>query len=532
MSEFEPTKSPNKKVEYTEEQLLELIRCSTDPFYFIEKFVKVQHPTKGMIPLILFDYQIDMVNGFNGHQNCIVLTARQLGKTTVAAAYLLWYAMFKDDQTILIAANVFRQALEIMERIRTMYENCPDYIRAGVPSYNKTSIKFDNGSRIVAQATTPNTGRGMSISLLYVDEMAFAPPKMIEDMWVSLSPTLSTGGKSIITSTPKTDVDMFAKLWFGAIDTTDEFGNPDPSCQNGEGRNGYFSVLATWDRHPDRDAEWAAKEEAKIGKAKFAQEHCCQFVSDDETLIDSMILKDLKAMKEPAFYTGTVRWYQEPLPNRSYLVALDPSLGTGGDFAAIQVFSLPDMMQVAEWQSNKTPPRGQIRTLMQILHTIDGDLREDPEQHGDPEIFWTVENNSIGEALLVIIEDTGEDRFPGQMVNEKKKKGQTRRFRKGMTTDNRRKLSACARLKSLVESRRMTINSNNLITEFKNYVSSGASYAAKRGMTDDLVASCLLIARMLDVVIDWSQGAEMLRERIDDDELFDTDPEFAPMPTL
>ena len=531
MADFEPTKNPHKKVEYTEGQLLELIQASTDPFYFIAQYVKVQHSTKGMVPLALFPFQYDIIRGFHEHRNCIVLTGRQLGKTTTAAAYLLWSAMFNDDKTILIAANVFRQALEIMERIRTMYESCPDHIRAGVVSYNKSSIKFDNGSRIVAQATTPNTGRGMSISLLYVDEMSFAGAKMIEDMWTSLSPTLATGGKAIITSTPKSDVDMFAKLWQGANNNTDEFGNPDPICVNGEGKNGYFPVLVTWDKHPDRDQKWADEEEAKIGKAKFAQEHCCQFVTSDETLIDSMVLRDLKFKSEPAFYTGTVRWYTEPLPNRSYLVALDPSLGTGGDNAAIQVFSVPDLVQVAEWQSNRTNTRGQVRTLLQILHTIDEELRSNPEQHGDPEIFWTVENNTIGEAVLVVIEDTGDDRFPGQMVNEKKKKGQMRRFRKGMTTDNRRKLSACARLKSLIESGRMVINSNNLGIELKNFVASGASYAAKRGCTDDLVSASLLIARMLDIVIDWSQGAEILRERIGDDELF-SDPDSAPMPTV
>ena len=529
MAEFEPTKTPHQKSEYTQEQLLELIQCEADPFYFIEKFVKVQHSTKGIVPLDLFPFQYDIIRGFHEHRNCVVLTARQMGKTTTAGAYLLWYAMFNPDKTILIAANVLRQALEIMHRIRTTYELCPDHIRAGVLAYNKSSIEFDNGSRIVAQATTPNTGRGMSISLLYVDEMAFAAPGLLEDMWTSLSPTLSTGGKAIITSTPKTDVDMFAKIWKGANDLTDEYGNP--NSENGEGRNGYYAVSATWDKHPWRDEKWAAEEEAKIGKAKFLQEHCCQFVSDDETLIDSLSLTSMKYMEEPAFYTQTVRWYVEPEPNRTYLVSLDPSLGTGGDFAAIQVFMLPEMEQVAEWQNHNTPARGQVRTMMQILHTLDGELREHPEQHGDPEIFWTVENNTIGEAVLQIIEDTGEDRFPGQMVNEKKKKGQTRRFRKGMNTDNRKKLSACVKLKSLIESGRMTINSRNLVTELKNYVATGASYAAKQGTTDDLVSATLLITRMLEVVADWAGGNEAIKEAIGDVELFgDSDDE--PLPTV
>lgn len=363
------------------------------------------------------------------------------------------------------------------------------------------------------------------------DEMAFSAANILEEMWTSLSPTLAaTKGKSIITSTPKSDVDMFAKLWFGANDNTDEFGNPDPNCLNGEGKNGYYPFMSTWKDNPTRSPEWATKEIAKIGKAKFAQEHECEFVTDDSTLIDPMFLSQLKVMREPLFYTGTVRWYEEPQPNTSYLVGLDPSLGTGGDNAAIQVFSLPDLVQVAEWQSNVTVPRGQVTTLMQILHTLDGELRDHPDQQGEPEIFWTVENNTIGEAILVIIEDTGEDRFPGQMVNEKKKRGQVKRFRKGLTTDNRKKLAACSRFKSLIETGRLRVNSNNLLTELKNFVSSGASFAGKRGVTDDLVMATMLIVRMIDIVIDWTDGADILRERIGDDELFGNDE--PPLPTV
>ena len=92
---------------------------------------------------------------------------RQTGRTTTAAGYLLWRAMFNPDSTILIAAHKYTGAQEIMQRVRYAYELCPDYIRAGVVSYNKGSIDFENGSRIVSQTTTETTGRGMSITLLY-----------------------------------------------------------------------------------------------------------------------------------------------------------------------------------------------------------------------------------------------------------------------------------------------------------------------------------------------------------------------------
>jgi hypothetical protein len=246
----------------------------------------------------------------------------------------------------------------------------------------------------------------------------------------------------------------------------------------------------------------------------------CKFVTDEETLIDPLCLSRLRSIN-PAFYTKTVRWYIEPLPNRTYLVALDPCMGTGGDYAAVQVFMLPELIQVAEWQHNTSDPRTQVRTLLEMLHTLSAELAENPEQQGEPTIFWTVENNSIGDTILHIIEDTGEDKFPGVIVNEKKRRGQRRRFRKGMTTTNTTKLSSCARLKSLIESDRMIINSQQALKELKSFVARGQSYAAKPGTHDDLVSALLLIVRMLDQVIAMGEtdGGD-LKDGVDMEELF------------
>lgn len=331
------------------------------------------------------------------------------------------------------------------------------------------------------------------------DEFAFVPPNIASDFWVAIQPVLSTGGGCIITSTPKNDEDQFAKIWKEANMNTDEYGNPRP---DGLGINHFFPMKVVWSQHPERDETWAAPFRASLGPAKFAQEMECEFVSDDETLIDSILLSTLKG-QDPDFYTGQVRWYQEPEPNHTFLVALDPSLGTGSDAAAIQVFQVPGMVQIAEWQHNKTPPKGQIRILMQILYMLVQTLGDDPRQEGDPMIYWTVENNTIGETVLQVIEDTGEHNFPGVLVSEKKKKGSTRRFRKGLYTSSNSKLNACAKFKSLMESGRMTVKSSQLIREMKNFVGNGVSYSAKSGEHDDLVMATLLTVRLLDNVLRW-----------------------------
>ena len=243
-------KTPYQKEEYTPEQLMELAKCMKDPLHFIENHVWIQHPTKGRMYFHLFDYQRELIDAYHNHRYSIALISRQMGKSTAAAAYLLWYSMFNQDQTILIAAHKYSGAQEIMSRIRFAYELLPDYLRAGAVSYNKGSIEFDNGSRIIAQATTDNTGRGLSISLAYLDEFAFVRPSIAREFWTALSPTLSTGGKCIITSTPNQDDDQFAQIWREACKTIDEYGN-----ETETGKNGFKSYSADWKHHPDRDQE-------------------------------------------------------------------------------------------------------------------------------------------------------------------------------------------------------------------------------------------------------------------------------------
>jgi hypothetical protein len=488
------TKTPYLKEEYTTDQLIELAKCANDPKYFMINHCYIQHPTKGRMKFDLYDYQLGLVDTYHNNRYSIAMLARQMGKSTAAAGYLLWYAMFVPDQTILIAAHKYSGAQEIMQRIRFAYETLPNYIRAGVTSYNKGSLEFDNGSRIIAQATTDNTGRGLSISLAYLDEFAFVRPSIAREFWTSLSPTLSTGGKCIITSTPNQDDDQFAQIWREANKNIDEYGN-----ETKTGKNGFAHFLATWEAHPDRDAVWAAQEQGKIGEERFRREHNCEFIAFDETLIDSLHLAKMEA-KEPYAKQGQVRWYRPVVRGKLYLLSLDPSLGTGGDAAAIQVYELPGMNQVAEWQHNKTPVQQQIKILQQIARYID------TETKSHSEIYYSVENNTLGEAALVMLEQIGEENIPGTFLSEPKRTGLGGR-RRGFTTTHKSKLAACAKLKYWVESGKIDISSKNLLRELKTFVARGNSYAAKEGETDDLVMSLILNVRMALEVTKYEESA-------------------------
>lgn len=500
------TKTPYKREEYTQEQLVALAKCAQDPKYFMTEFCYIQHPVKGRMKFSLFDYQRELVDVYHNNRYSIAMLARQMGKSTAAAGYLLWYAMFNPDQTILIAAHKYSGAQEIMQRIRFAYETLPDFIRAGVTAYNKGSLEFDNGSRIVAQATTENTGRGLSISLAYLDEFAFVRPTIAREFWTSLSPTLATGGKCIITSTPNQDDDQFAQIWKESLKNLDEYGN-----EQKVGRNGFANFLADWKAHPDRDKEWAAVEEGKIGEERFRREHNCEFIAYDETLIDSLKLILLQG-KDPWAKQGQVRWFKPVEKDKLYMVGLDPSLGTGGDNAAIQVYELPGLKQVAEWQHNKTPIQQQMRILQQIIKYL--------QDEGVPEenIYYSLENNTLGEAALVMLEEMGEENIGGTMITESRRRGPGR-VRKGFTTTHKSKLAACAKLKQWVETDRIEIASKNLLRELKTFVARGQSYAAKEGETDDLVMALLLVVRMTQEVTKYEDSVfDFLQGEVEDDD--------------
>ena len=325
------------------------------------------------------------------------------------------------------------------------------------------------------------------------DEMAFVLPTIANSMWTSISPTLATGGKAIITSTPNTDEDLFATIWREATNKFDEFGN-----EREVGSNGFYAYSAHWSEHPERDEEWAASEQAKIGEAMFRREYCNEFVTYEETLINPTFLSDMVGIN-PMLNMGQSRWYKQPTKDNIYLVSLDPSLGTGGNSAGIQVFELPSMEQVAEWHHNLTPIQGQIKILREILNYIKDCIGIENASS----IYWSLENNTVGEAGLVCIKDIGEENFPGMFICEPIRKGHVRKFRKGFNTTHRSKITAASRMKYLIESKKMKIHSKPLISELKTYIATGVSFKAKSGSEDDLVSALLLIVRMSQVLADW-----------------------------
>lgn len=472
--------------EYRPDDIIELALCMKDPVHFFKKYIKVKHPTKGLVPLELYEYQERMLDAVQHHKDVVMLCSRQLGKTTIVAMYFLWIANFQKDKELIIASKNMNHAVQIMDRIKTAYDELPHWLKAGAKFNSRTMLEFDNGSKITSEATSERTGRGSSPAAVMLDELAFASPRIQEEMWASLAPSLSTGGQFIVTSTPNGDTDLFAQIWRGA----------------NSGSNGFFPVTAYWYEHPDRGQKYYDEMLGKLGPVKAAAELDNMFVSSDALLLNSMKLVQLRARPHHHEDMGFKFWVPEEElggQGKTYLVGLDPSTGTGKDYSVIQVFDFPGLNQIAEWRSNEINIPLLYAKLKWVLN-----LLSQPMGKGRAEVIWSFERNGIGEAVSVLYNnDERQPEFAELYCDEPST------MKLGVFTTGKKKILACLQLKSLIEktTNGMQVNSSVLLDELKNFIAKGATYEAKAGGTDDAVMATIIVIRLLKRLAEYNETA-------------------------
>lgn len=471
-------KRANAETEYTPEDIQNLARCKDDPIFCIKNYFYIQHPKHGRVKFNLYPYQEDLIDTIHNNRDTIILASRQMGKTQTVAMYLLWFGMMasKDNpQTILIASKNNSHAIEIMDRIKYTYEELPMWLKPGVVFYNRHSIKFDNGTVLKSEPTTEKTGRGLSISKLYLDELAFINPRIQGEMWASLTPTLSTGGSFIISSTPNGDSELYSTLWRGAK----------------AGLNGFKPVQIEWHQHPERDESYCQDMLGKLGDLKFRQEVMIEFLSSDSVLIDPIKINNMRATP-PLFEENEFKFWKQIKPSQGtlYLVAVDPATGTGSDFSVIEVVEFPSLEQVAEFRTNtlKIPfLYDKIKWILDKLTAVERGVRS--------EVFWTFERNGIGEALgAMYTVDEKQNEFAELYSPDNGKLG--------VYTVNRNKIQAALQFKTITEKHvgGLKINSEILLFEMKNFVARANTYCAKAGTTDDCVMAMLGITHIMKYV--------------------------------
>lgn len=238
-------------------QTNQIVKCGTDPTFFINKYVKIQHPVKGLLSFETYPFQDECINAFKDNRFNIVLKSRQLGLSTITAAYCVWLAIYHKDKEILVIATKLNTAMNFIQKVRIMLDNLPKWIMLTKYEPTKQSISFDNGSKITAVPTSDDAGRSNAISLLVIDEAAWI--EKFDDIWTGLYPTLSEGGNAILLSTPNGIGGQYYKLWMEAENKINDF-NP---------------IRLPWDVHPFHDEAWFKKETKNLPARKVKQEYLC-----------------------------------------------------------------------------------------------------------------------------------------------------------------------------------------------------------------------------------------------------------------
>jgi hypothetical protein len=444
---------------YTEWELKEFIKCSQDPAYFAITYCKVINLDRGLVPFDLYGYQKEMFRHFDKNRFSIVLACRQSGKSIGSVAYLLWYAIFKADQTIAVLANKGATAQEMLMRITLMLENLPFFLQPGTKALNKRSIEFSNNSRIMSAATSGSSIRGMAVNLLYLDEFAF-----VEDattFYTSTYPVIVSGKntKVIITSTANGIGNQFHKLWEGAVQKT----------------NDYKAFRVDWWDVPGRDEEWKLQTIANTSKLQFDQEFGNTFFGTGDTLIDGQTLLGLRA-KNPirVLEGGDLRIYEEPEKDHFYVTTVDVAKGVGGDYSTFNIIDTTTrpFKQVAVYRNNRISPLLFPNIIVKSCKAYN-------------DAWCVVENNDQGTLVCngIYYELEYENLHVESLI---KSTGL------GITMNKKVKRLGCSGFKDIIENNRIDIVDDETILEISTFVAKATSFEASDGNHDDLVMNLVL----------------------------------------
>lgn len=504
------------KTEYTPEMVQELIRCAGDPVYFIENYVYIKG-VKGRALFKLYPYQKEMILNYLHSDRSISLVSRQGGKSETAAAFITWYYCFHKEKNILITSYRGENSKEIIQKITYAYEELPDFIKPGIEegNWNKLSVSFENKTRIMADTTSENTGRGFAIDILYVDELAHVKDTIADAFYGSVLPTLSSReeGKMIITSTPNGDINLFAQLWKGAI----------------AGINGFKPYSVKWNEIPGRDEAYKKKMIAQFGERKFRQEFECEFLSSENTLIDleeiNRLMKEIEG-NEIVFSIKEQYFWKTINKKFSYIVGVDPGTGTGKDFTVIHIYEFPSMELVSEYRSNEYGAPEVYAHLKNIFRYMD-------YYAGD--VYFSVECNGVGQGIIALYENDENFASSATFVSEQGKD------KLGFFTTDKSKFKTCLLLKEMILKKNMKINSPTMLTELKSFIRTKGSYDHQDGATADCISASLVCIRVMEEMSSYDDnayhklytaGLEQVEKEISENKEWDFDENYVPDPFI
>jgi len=464
-------KKANVRVEFTQENIEEFIKCKDNPVYFAKNYIKIVSLDEGLVPFSLYPFQEKLINNFHNERFNICKMPRQTGKSTTVVSYLLHYAVFNDNVNIAILANKASTARDLLGRLQLAYENLPKWMQQGVLVWNKGSLELENGSKILAASTSASAVRGGSYNVIFLDEFAFIPNHIADQFFASVYPTISSGQRTkvIVVSTPH-GMNHFYRMWHDAE----------------RNKNEYVPTEVHWSEVPGRDSVWKEQTIANTSEQQFRVEFECEFLGSVDTLISSAKLKSL-VYDEPIKSNRGLDIYFEPIKNHDYVLTVDVARGVGIDYSAFiitDITSFPHKV-IGKYKNNEIKPMLFPSIIVDIAKAYNN-------------AFILCEVNDIGDQVASIIQyDLEYDNLllcsmrgrAGQIVGQgfSGKKTQL-----GVKMSKTVKKVGCSNLKTLIEDEKVIFNDYDIISELTTFIQKSNSFEAEEGCNDDL-AMCLVI---------------------------------------
>jgi hypothetical protein len=465
-------KAVGQNVEWTEESIQEYKECWENPQHFIENYVKVVHVDKGLISFDMYPYQKKMINTFVNDRFVICKMPRQTGKSTTIISFLLHYILFNESVNCAILANKLATARELLSRLQLAYEHLPKWMQQGVVVWNKGNIELENGSKILAAATSSSAVRGSSFNIIFLDEFAHVPNNIADQFFTSVYPTISSGEttKVFIVSTPL-GLNMFYKLWVDAE----------------EGRNNYTPIDVHWSEVPGRDEKWKAETIKNTSEVQFTQEFDCEFIGSTLTLIAPSKLRTM-TFQRPVASKGGMDIYERPRKDRTYCIIADSAQGKEQDYSALSVFDITEIpyRQVAKYRDNKISPM----LYPNIIYNIGSQYNT---------AWLMVEINDVGQQVAETLhfELEYENILMCSMHGRSGQKvggGFGKNNQLGIRTSKQLKRIGCAALKEMIETDKLIVPDFETIAELTTFSSKHNSYEAEEGSHDDLAMTLVIFS--------------------------------------
>jgi len=481
-------KKANTPIEFTQDQIIEFVKCKNDPVYFAENYVKIVNVDRGLIPFEMYEFQKKLIRNFHNNRFNICKMPRQTGKSTTVVSYLLHYAIFNDNSKIAILANKASTARDLLGRLQTAYENLPKWLQQGVFAWNKGSLEIENGSSIVAASTSASAVRGGSYNIIFLDEFAFIPNNIADQFFASVYPTISSGNstKVIMVSTPH-GMNHFYRYWHDAE----------------RGKNKYIATEVHWTEVPGRDDKWKADTIANTSEQQFKVEFECEFLGSVDTLISPNKLRSM-VYEDPIKRSGGLDVYENPRQEGDYVITVDVARGVSIDYSAfivVDITTFPHKI-VAKYRNNEIKPM----LFPNVIH-------ETAIAYNNA--FVLCEVNDVGDQVASILQYDLEYQNllmcsmrgrAGQIVGQgfSGKKTQL-----GIKMSKTVKKVGCLNLKTIIENDKLIFNDYEVIAELTTFIQKSNSFEAEEGCNDDL-AMCL-------VIYAWLVAQDYFKELTDQD---------------